>query len=402
MCTRTSGERWGFLSLLSSLMVVGAPVASAQTVLHVYGSEGPSPAIHEAAARFMQRHNVTVQVVSGPTEEWHDAAVQDADLIFSSAEFMMSAFIKDEALQVEAATVTPLYMRPSAILVRPDNPKQIKDFPDLLKPGVRVMVVHGSGQTGLWEDMAGKQGDIRTIRAFRRNIVLFAANSTEALRVWDERDDIDAWLTWNIWHRPLRQRATLVPVSDDYVIYRQCNIALTQRGLKQPLAKTFVDFLTSEDGAAIFASWYWVASAPQASSVTVRNDICVVCRIKDDQTRDGVGTALESIRGLLEDYRAMGVARDQVHINAVFHGPATSWLLKDEAYAAFHKSRLENPNKPLIQELVEAGVSLELCAKALKEQGWTDQDVLPGVKIVPCAYPRIVDLELQGYAYLRF
>ncbi len=48
-------------------------------------------------------------------------------------------------LQIDDDTITPLFLRPSAILVRPGNPKQINDFPDLVRPGVNVMVVsHGS------------------------------------------------------------------------------------------------------------------------------------------------------------------------------------------------------------------------------------------------------------------
>jgi hypothetical protein len=38
----------------------------------------------------------------------------------------------------------------------------------------------------------------------------------------------------------------------------------------------------------------------------------------------------------------------------------------------------------------------------LKGKGWTGEDVLPGVKIVVGAYPRIIDLQLRGYAYIRF
>jgi intracellular sulfur oxidation DsrE/DsrF family protein len=38
----------------------------------------------------------------------------------------------------------------------------------------------------------------------------------------------------------------------------------------------------------------------------------------------------------------------------------------------------------------------------MKAHGWTLNDLLPEVKIVPGALPRIIDLQLQGYAYLRF
>ena len=268
MCARRVCLRsWYVIALLGfGIWGAGGATVTAQEVLHVYGSEGPSPAIYEAATVFEAKSNVKVEVVSGPTAKWLDKAKADADVIFCSAEFMMSDLIQAGELQIDVASVTPLYLRPSAILVRPGNPKGIGDFPDLLRPGTRIMVVTGSGQTGLWEDMAGKQGDIQTLRAFRKNVVFFAPNSETAQRTWKERGDIDAWVTWNIWYLPLHDHADLVPVSDDYLIYRQCNVALTQRGQDNPAAGRFIEFLTSPEGARIFKSWDWITAPAAAKS----------------------------------------------------------------------------------------------------------------------------------------
>jgi len=270
MCAARSHSRFRFcLSLtLIGIASVAAADTSAQDVLHVYGSEGPFPPMHEAGQVFGDRNNVEVTVTSGPTDKWLDRAKSDADVVFASAAFMMSEFTRTGELKIDPATVTPLYMRPSAILVRPGNPKGIRDFPDLLKPGMRVMVVTGSGQTGLWEDMAGKKGDIQTIHALRKNIVFFAANSTAAVEAWGERQDIDAWLTWSIWHLPLHDHADLVRVSDDYVIYRLCYVALTERGRSRPQAAQFIEFLTSADGARIFESWQWTATPAGSRPLT--------------------------------------------------------------------------------------------------------------------------------------
>lgn len=402
MCANRVYSRLWFSTALVCLWATAAADASAQDIVHVYGSEGPFPAIHEAANVFGAKNNVRLDVVSGPASKWLDQARADADVIFASAEFMMSDFIHGGELQIDAATVTPLYMRPSAILVRPGNPKGIHDFPDLLQPGVRVMVVTGSGQTGLWEDMAGKQGDIRTIRTLRKNILLFAANSTEAVRLWRERDDIDAWLTWSIWHLPLHEHADLVPVSDEYVIYRQCNVALTQRGKAKPPAAQFVEFLVSAEGARIFKSWDWLVLPADSDSLTVQTDIAVVCRVDKDEWQDDVGVGLVGVRRLVEGYRAAPVPAREVHVCAVVHGDAAYWMLKDEPYRAFTRKKGDNPNKPVVEALLQLGVSVELCGQTMQKHGWAKEDILSGVRIVPDAYPRIADLQLQGYAYLRF
>jgi accessory colonization factor AcfC len=396
-----------FLCLSVGVLLIGGPgestsVPKKTAPVILYGPSGPSPAINESAVAFTGLFGVPVEVRSGPTELWVEQAAQDADLIYSSAEFMMSEFLRTEALHLDPDTLTGLYIRPSVILVRPDNPKGIKDFPDLLKPDVRVMVVEGSGQTGLWEDMAGKLGDVTTLRKLRANIVYFALTSDDAVKAWKERTDIDAWITWNIWHMPNRDRAKLIPVGRDYRVYRQCSIALTERGKANTGARQFVDFLTSADGARIFESWGWLTPSLDARPLTVNTDICAVCRIDKDEWKDGYGRGLLDIKGLLDDYVRLGIPYREVHISAVFHGEAAYWLLHDAAYARAPKGSALNPNAPLVRELQSLGVSVELCAKVMEEKGWTKEDVLDGVRVVPGALPRVIDLQQQGYAYVRF
>jgi accessory colonization factor AcfC len=217
--------------------------------------------MRETAQVFGQTRNVKIEVVAGPTGTWLQKAKTDADLIFSGAEYMMTDFIGAMGGQIDETAVMPLYLRPSAILVRPGNPKKITGFEELLKPGVKVLVVQGAGQTGLWEDMAGKKGDLRTVRALRQNIAAYAANSAEAKKRWTDDASLDAWLIWNIWQVANPTLADLVPVGADYVLYRDCGIALTQRGKDKPPARAFVEFLQSVDGARIFAKWGWMTPA---------------------------------------------------------------------------------------------------------------------------------------------
>jgi accessory colonization factor AcfC len=325
--------------------------------------------------------------------------------MFSSADFMMSDYARSMDLQIDEDSITPLFLRPSAILVRPGNPKQINDFPDLVRPGIKVMVVNSAGATGLWEDMAGKLEDIRTVRALRKNIVLFAANSDEAMRSWKTDPEIDAWITWNTWHIPLRGRAELVPVSKPYRVLRTCSIALTARGKAKPSAAAFIEFLKSEEAAGIFDTWGWLAPESGSKTVTIGTDIAFVCRIHEDKWDEdaGVGEGLLNLRRVMEEYKAIGVPLEELHVSAVFHGDAARWLLNDDAYRG-PSGGLEgqNPNKAIVRELIRTGVSIEMCGQTMKEHGWEAKDLLPDVKTVPAAYPRLIDLELQGYGYVSF
>lgn len=241
------------------LMLLLAGPSMAQTV-HVYGPGGPAPAMKEAAEAFSRAHGRKIEVTTGPTPEWKAQASADADLIFSGSEAMMTDFLATFP-DMDAASVKPLYLRPSAILVRPGNPARITGIRDLLTPGRRILVVQGSGQTSLWEDVAGRHGDIRTVRALRANIVRFAGNSAEARQAWQADPSIDAWLIWNIWQVANPKLADVVEMEPEYRIYRDMGTALTHRGHGNPQAQAFANFLASPKGAEIFAKWGWMTEA---------------------------------------------------------------------------------------------------------------------------------------------
>lgn len=258
----THSARVGFLIALAALTF--APPAAAETI-YVYGPGGPAPAIKEAAAVYHAQSGIDVQVVAGPTPQWIGKAKADADVIYSGAENMMTDFVKAMEGRIAEDTIEPLYLRASNILVRPGNPRRIKGLRDLMKPGRRVLVVQGAGQAGLWEDMAGRTGDIGMVRALRRNIVKFAATSADAKDAWISDPTIDAWIIWGILERANPTIADAVAVEEPYRIYRDAAAALTQRGRGRRSAAGFLAFLRSPQGARIFEKWGWINPSRNAS-----------------------------------------------------------------------------------------------------------------------------------------
>ena len=244
------------MTLVGMFAIVGA--AQAAETLNVYGPGGPAPAMKEAAGAFEKKTGIKVMVTAGPTAEWIEKAKSDADLIYGGSEHMMTDFVGAMEGRIQEAEVVPLYLRPYSILVRPGNPAKISGVKDLLRPGVQILVVNGAGQTGAWEDMAGRKGDIKTVRSLRRNIVAYAKNSAEAKQKWINEPDIDAWLIWNIWQVANPDLAQVVKIERDYAIYRDTNVVLTTQGKTRTAAKQFVDFLASAEGARIFRKWGWM------------------------------------------------------------------------------------------------------------------------------------------------
>lgn len=247
------------IHLLPVGLALSIAVPASAEVLHVYGPGGPAPAMKEAAMVYRARTGTEVRVVSGPTKEWIEKAKKDADVMYSGAENMMTDFVKAMEGQIDEKTIDPLYLRASNILVRPGNPKRIRGLRDIMRPGHRIIVVQGSGQAGLWEDMAGRSGDISMVRSLRKNIVKYAASSAEAKDAWVADPTIDSWIIWGIWQTANPKIADSVAVEPQLRIYRDAGAALTMRGKAKAESARFVSFLRSPAGAKIFAKWGWIA-----------------------------------------------------------------------------------------------------------------------------------------------
>jgi len=250
------------LPALAAALCAASPAASQ---VMVYGPGGPAPAMKEAAVAFERETGQRVVVTAGPTDQWLHRATTDADLVFSGAETMMTAFERAFAGQIDPATIRPLYLRAGAILVRPGNPGGVRGLRDLARPGHRILVVEGAGQNGLWEDMAGRTGDIDLVRAIRRNIVGFAKSSADAKETWTGDRSIDAWIIWTIWQEANPAISQAVPVERDLVVYRDVGIGLTGLGKNNPAAQRFADWLASGHADGIFRRWGWTVPDRKAT-----------------------------------------------------------------------------------------------------------------------------------------
>lgn len=138
----------------------------------------------------------------------------------------------------------------------------------------------------------------------------------------------------------------------------------------------------------------------EAIGISVKRNVRAVCDVSSGAEQGGVSVGLRHLVHLVDGYDRLGVAAAERHIHGVFRGDAVAFLLTDEAYAAKHSGQKHNPNAKLVEDLVDRGVHVEVGAGALKAHGLSNDDVLSDVDIVAGAGPRIIDLQLSGYAYL--
>ena len=137
--------------------------------------------------------------------------------------------------------------------------------------------------------------------------------------------------------------------------------------------------------------------------ISKKTGIRVAYDVKEDVQEAGIGKALYYVRGLLEAYQSLGVSPRQLKISVVLHGSTVYWALNEESFRQYRNDPFDfNPNIQVLRELQEHGVSIEICNSTLKGKGWIPADLLPGMVIVHDAYTRLIDLQQQGYSYIRF
>ncbi|MEW5966634.1 MAG: DsrE family protein [Pseudomonadota bacterium] len=127
----------------------------------------------------------------------------------------------------------------------------------------------------------------------------------------------------------------------------------------------------------------------------------VVYDISSGTIAAGISRGLYYARGLIEAYGKQGVTPDRLDIHLVLHGDAALFLLNDDAYQKAVKDPFAvNLNARITQDLLDLGVSVEICHSVMRAKGWKPADVLPGVSLVHDGYTRLVKLQNDGYAYI--
>ncbi len=154
--------------------------------------------------------------------------------------------------------------------------------------------------------------------------------------------------------------------------------------------------------ALLLASSLTAAAAePAVIPLQVRENLRIVYQVTDDAGHEGVNKGLFYARKLIDTYSRHGIAPGQVHLHLVYHGTGIAAVVND---AARRRLGVEtaNPNGAILAELVERGVQVELCENTMQQKGVQPAELLPGVKLVVGAFPRLIDLQLQGFAYIKF
>lgn len=175
--------------------------------------------------------------------------------MFGASEQSALAIIRDHKDRFSEKDIQPLYLRKSILLVKKGNPKNIQSIDDLTRAGIGIIVNDGGGTsntsgTGVWEDIAGRKGNIETVAAIRKNIILYAPNSGSARKALENQPEADVWITWADWAASNPDIGDVVEIAPDYVIWRDMNITVRQDANDE--TRRFAAWLQTDEATPAF------------------------------------------------------------------------------------------------------------------------------------------------------
>lgn len=139
----------------------------------------------------------------------------------------------------------------------------------------------------------------------------------------------------------------------------------------------------------------------QVVGLKYEGPIKVVYQITSSDMKEGVNKGLFYLKKVHQLYMEAGVDPSRLDIKAVFHDDASPHVLTDESWNKHQKATGGNPNTAIIKELTALGIDIELCNTRRISMKWEKSEIHPDVILVSGAYPRITDLQLLGYAYIK-
>ena len=251
-----------FASLLLMLPMFITGCDSASASVSVFAAAGAKPAIDEAAQEFQEQYGTKAEVSYGGGGEVLARMVlaETGDVyIAPEQEFMRSAV---EQGAVDPRTIKSVaYMIP-VLAVQKGNPKRVAALSDLARPGIRVAITRP--ETTLLGKYAPeifqKAGLAEEIG---KNIVTEAARP-DLLVTWLSMGEVDAVITWQFYQSLAPEDIEVVLLPPEQLTgIGEMQVAVSTYSKNRDLAASFVEFLASAEGKAVFNKHGYIVDAEE-------------------------------------------------------------------------------------------------------------------------------------------
>jgi molybdate transport system substrate-binding protein len=252
--------------LVMALLIVGLAGTCWSEELLVFAGAASKPPTEEAAKAFEKKTSSKVNLTFGGSGFVLSqmALAKTGDLYFpGSSDFMEVA--KKKGLVFPESEKNVVYLAP-AINVQKGNPKGIKTLRDLTKPGLRVAIASPDAVcVGLYAvEIIEKNFKADEKAAFRKNLVNYA-ESCEKTATAISLKAADAVIGWSVFQHWDPDRIETVSLKKGEIArVGYIPIAISKFTANRVLAQSFIDFILSDEGRAIFRKHHYFMNPEEA------------------------------------------------------------------------------------------------------------------------------------------
>jgi molybdate transport system substrate-binding protein len=237
------------------------PAASSRPQpLLVYCGAGIRPPVAEAAKAFGQKYGVTVECdFAGSETLLSRVKLSGRGDVYMPGDLQYVDQARQEGLVGQSRTVC--YLIP-VILVRKGNPNEIHSVADLVRPGMKIALgdakacAIGVTAAAIFEKDGISQQDLDPH-------VVFRSLTVNELGTEVKMGMVDATIVWDAVAAYFTDDADVVPIGRDQNVISTVAVAVLTASRQPGLAGRFVDFITSDAGAAIFRKHHYVTELPK-------------------------------------------------------------------------------------------------------------------------------------------
>ena len=241
------------LTLTALILMFATPAPAADLI--VFSGAGLIKPMEEMRKNFERKHSAKVDVHYGSSGEIFGmvAAGQPCDVLIPGAEKYTMDALKNG--WVEKETIRKLVLHLPSIAVPKGNPAKIKGLDDLARDGVRVSIGDPKApaigrvakkiltKANLWKSV---QPNITVYAPTVNQLLIYVAlNQVDAAIIWD---DLTSWAEG-------KGKIEVVQIDKKRNIIKTIPTAVCSRAIDRDLAVKFNDYISSDEGLAIWKKW---------------------------------------------------------------------------------------------------------------------------------------------------
>ena len=117
-------------------------------------------------------------------------------------------------------------------------------------------------------------------------------------------------------------------------------------------------------------------------------------------SHDLINPSIETVARYLNMHAQSGVSVDNLKAVVVIHNKASKDIMNDAAYQS--RYGVENPNRKLLEELIDSGVDVIFCGQSSLSRDIPKEDIIEEVQLSLSAMTALIQLQDKGYKLIKF